>query len=107
MISVVSIYNVYFLVLKKIYPCTYAEYVYKYSEEYEIESNWIFALIKAESNINSEVVSQSGAIGLMQLMEKTADEVAKGLNLEEIDLKNPEENIMLRYEILFKFIRLL
>lgn len=105
--TIVSVYNVYYLILKKVYPCTYAEYVYKYSKEYDIESSWIFALIKAESNFNCEVVSQSGAVGLMQLMEKTAVEVAKGLDIEEIDLKDPEENIRLRYKIFFKFIRVL
>ncbi len=87
--------KIYIQVLKIIYPQTYSEYVEKYSEEYEIDSKWIYALIKAESNFNSNSVSQSGAIGLMQLMETTAEEVASDIGMENIDLKDPESNIRL------------
>ena len=89
------------------YPHTYSEYINKYSEKYDIESNWIFALIKAESNFESTVISQSGAVGLMQIMEKTALEVAIDLEMEDIDLKNPEENIKIRNQIFFKLSKLL
>ena len=66
----------YWVGLKIIYPQKYFEYVDKYASEYQIENEWIFALIKAESNFDKESVSSSGAIGLMQLMEKTASEMA-------------------------------
>ncbi len=63
-------------ILKKLYPDTYSEYVNKYSEKYDIEKEWIFALIKTESNFKKDSISQSGAIGLTQLMESTAKEVS-------------------------------
>lgn len=71
-----KVFNVYSIILKRFYPDTYAEYVDEYSEKYGIDREWIFALIKAESNFKEESVSQSGAIGLMQLMENTAIEVS-------------------------------
>ena len=86
------------IILKKIYPAAYSEYVYKYSEEYDVDSNLIFAIIKAESNFNPNVVSKSNAIGLMQLMDATAEEIAGELQIDFIEnesLYNPELNINL------------
>ena len=84
------------LILKKMYPMTYSEYVYKYSEENDIDPLLIFAIIKAESNFNSTVVSSSNAKGLMQLMESTAEEIMEKNLQEEFNkemLFNPEDNI--------------
>lgn len=92
-ILISGIFEIYSLILKRLYPRDFSEYVYKYSEKYEVDHNWIFALIKTESNFKEESVSGSGAIGLMQLMEKTAEEVAEKIGLENINLKDPETNI--------------
>lgn len=59
---VICVYEVYHIILRRIYPMNYPEYVEKYSKEYEIDEKWIYALIKAESNFKSDSVSQSGAI---------------------------------------------
>lgn len=83
-------------ILKKMYPTTYSEFVYKYSEENNIDPLLIFAIIKAESNFNKDAISNSNAIGLMQIMEETAKEIVqKDLNKEftEDILLIPEENI--------------
>lgn len=80
-----------------LYPKKYEEYVYKYSEELNIDPMLTFAIIKTESNFNESIVSKSGAIGLMQLMENTAKEQAKKLDIDyskEI-LYNPESNLKL------------
>lgn len=85
-------------VYKYFYPIKYEEYVYKYSEKYEIDPLLIFSIIKAESNFDEKVVSSSGAVGLMQLMESTAEEIAEDLGIEYKKgetLYNPEMNIML------------
>lgn len=94
LVKVVDLPNI---VLKQIYPQKYSEYVYKYSEQSNVEPLLIFAMIKAESNFDEKVVSSSGAIGLMQLMEKTGLEQAKknDKNYEYKDLYNPEINIEL------------
>ena len=66
-------------ILKKIYKIKYQEYVEKYSEEYLVDPYLIYAIIKAESNFNEGALSNKGAIGLMQLMDNTAKEVAENV----------------------------
>ncbi len=51
-------FGTYRLILKYLYPFKYSDYVYTYSEKYNVESAWIFAIIKAESNFNENVVSR-------------------------------------------------
>ena len=83
-------------ILKKIYKIEYSEYVYKYSEENDIDPLLTFSIIKAESNFKRNIKSSSGAIGLMQLMEATAIEEANEINeriLVTESLYNPEMNI--------------
>lgn len=85
-------------ILKVIYPIEYSEYVYKYSEEYGVDPLLMFSLIKAESNFETDCISSSNAIGLMQLMDSTAEEVAKNIQIDynsDVTLYNPEENIKL------------
>ncbi len=98
LLLVFKVFRVQDIVLKKIYPKEYSEYVYKYSKEYEVDPLLVFAIIKAESNFNPNVVSSSNAIGLMQLMDTTAEEIANKLNIlyvKKTSLYNPELNIQL------------
>lgn len=90
------VFKVQDIILKKIYPTTYAEYVYKYSEENDIDPLLTFAIIKAESNFDTNATSSSGAIGLMQLMPSTAQEVGERVGTDVVVkeiLYDPEENI--------------
>lgn len=79
------------------YPEKYKYYVEKYAEEYKIEKELIYAIIKAESNFRETIISSKDAIGLMQLLESTANDVAKGMDLEitKEKLLNPDININL------------
>ena len=92
-----KILNIEKRVLKILYPIKYEEYVYKYSKELSIDPFLTFSIIKTESNFDEMAKSKSGAIGLMQLMESTAKEQAKKLEIQyskEI-LYNPKHNLRL------------
>lgn len=86
------------IVMKKIYPLEYTEYVEKYCSENNLDTMLVYAIIKAESNFEPNITSTSGAMGLMQLMDSTAREMAEKLDVQyttkEI-LYQPETNIML------------
>lgn len=83
------------MVMEKIYPLKYSEYVEKYAEEYDIDPYMVYAIIKAESNFKEDARSASNAIGLMQIMETTAIETANKMDLDVTgkDLFEPELNI--------------
>lgn len=53
----------------EIYPKKYVEYVTEFSDVYDIDKNFIFAVIKTESNFNPQAESDVGARGLMQIMK--------------------------------------
>lgn len=98
LILLFGVFKVQNIVLRKIYPTKYSEYVYKYAKEYEVDPLLIFAIIKAESNFNPNVVSSSNAIGLMQLMDTTAEEIARKVDITftvKSSLYNPDLNIRL------------
>jgi hypothetical protein len=65
----------------------YSHYVQKAAQKYEIEPELIHAVIRTESNGNYRAVSKKGAMGLMQLMPGTANDMNVGNPF------NPEENI--------------
>ena len=63
------------------------ELVETFAQKYDIDSNFIKAIIKQESGFNARATSKKGAMGLMQLMPKTAE------SLGVSDVYNPSENI--------------
>lgn len=79
--------------LKILYPKTYSEIISVYAEKYDVEENLIYAVIKAESNFESQAVSNREAMGLMQIVKETAIDVAKKNHIE-IDTENIEEEIL-------------
>ena len=83
--------------MKITYKKDYSEYVSKYSEEYNVEEDLIYAIIKAESNFDPNAQSNKDAQGLMQLMYSTAEEIADKINisLTEDNILDPEININL------------
>ena len=97
LITISKLFNIEEKILKILYPTQYDEYVYKYSQELNIDPMLSYAIIKTESNFKENAESKSGAIGLMQLMENTAREQAEKINIgysKEI-LYEPEINIKL------------
>ena len=95
-IGIIHKLNIKNYIMKNMYPKEYSEYVYKYSEENNIDPLLTFAIIKAESNFNPEATSNSNAIGLMQVLETTAKEVMQNKTEENFSkeiLFNAEDNI--------------
>ncbi len=85
------------LMIKILYQKKYEEYVSKYSKEYQIDEELIYALIKVESHFKPNAISTSNAKGLMQLMYSTAKEVANkiGIEITEENILTPEINIQI------------
>ena len=79
--------------LKIMYPKTYSEIISVYAEKYNVEENLIYAVIKAESNFDSNAVSNREAIGLMQIVEETAIDVANQ-NQIDVDTENITEELL-------------
>ena len=93
----VKVVNVQDIIMRALYPKLYQTEVSKYANEYNMDENLIYAIIKAESNFDENAVSRSNAVGLMQLMYDTAVDIAKILDIE-IDkekLLQPDININL------------
>ena len=74
----------------------YESLITKYSSLYGVDPLLVKALIKKESKTNPDALSSKGAIGLMQIMPKTASEIAERLSisLDDNSLRDPEINIM-------------
>lgn len=92
------IFKIQNIVLKQIYPLKYANYVEKYAQDNSLDVMLIYAIMKAESNFEPNITSSSGAMGLMQIMENTAREIARKKEIElstKEMLYQPEINIML------------
>ncbi len=83
------------IIVCQLYPEKYSELIEKYSEEYNVDSKLVYAIIKQESNFQTDACSSKGAKGLMQLMDGTAIEIAEKIDCSDVDLNNPEINIRL------------
>ncbi len=82
----------------KIYPKPeeYREFVEKYSTEYGVSEELIYAVIKTESGFDSSAVSPKGAVGLMQIMPETFKWLTDDILHEYLNegmLYDPETNI--------------
>lgn len=93
----IGIYKLPDLCRAYIYPQKYSNYVDKYSAKYGMDRNFIYAVIKTESNFDPNAESDVGARGLMQLMEDAYDWVGYRMkDGREIDYDHmfvPEYNI--------------
>lgn len=79
------------------YPIKYQQLVERYAAENKVDKTLIYAVIKTESNFDSEAVSNVGARGLMQIMDDTFQWIRFRLGDSE-DLNydimfDPEQNI--------------
>jgi soluble lytic murein transglycosylase len=83
------------------YPRPFYDIIQKYAEKARISEALLFGLIRTESAFMAEAVSSARAVGLSQLMETTAREMAEYIRKEgEIDyfesgfkIDDPEANV--------------
>ncbi len=100
--------TVRFIILPEfIYPKKYSNIVEETCAEYGMDENLIYAVIRNESRFNPEATSNKGAMGLMQLMEPTAEWCAEKLEIkisDKSDFYDPSINIRLGVWYLSKMI---
>lgn len=79
----------------QLYPLGYRQEIMKASDEYNLEPEFICAVIHTESRFDPEATSPVGAKGLMQLMPETFLWLAsvRGEDRTESDLLTPRINI--------------
>ncbi|WPM06305.1 flagellar assembly lytic transglycosylase [Borreliella sinica] len=80
---------------KRLYPYLYGSLVEYWAKRRGIETSIVFSLIKAESSFEKNAVSKPGAVGLMQVMPATANDISKELKYFDYDLKIPRDNIII------------
>ncbi len=93
LIFVVLIYNLLINILRNyIFPLKYFDIIKEEAINNNIDPYLILAIIKVESNFDKNITSVKEAKGLMQIMDKTANDVLKNSS-EELDLYNEYLNI--------------
>lgn len=79
-----------------------AESIYDIALEHDIDPDVAFGLVRTESEFKSYATSHVGAMGLTQLMPKTADWLRPGTR--ESDLRDPETNLSIGFKYLRQLI---
>jgi soluble lytic murein transglycosylase len=78
------------------YPLRYEQIVRGHARNYQLDPALLAAVIYQESKFKANARSQSGAVGLMQLLPATAQGIAihtGGTRFRTSDLLNPEINV--------------
>lgn len=80
-----------------LFPGAFSEYIDKAAAENDVEPELVTSIIRQESIFNPKIVSPVGAIGLMQIMPYTGEEIASDLNERDSfttdSLYNPAINV--------------
>lgn len=82
-----------------LYPIKYPETIVSTAQTYHVDPYLICAIIKVESNWQDDALSAAGAVGLMQILPSTAQELASRGRVDarqypSSDLENPRINIV-------------
>lgn len=83
------------LIFRQVYPQKHLETVEKYSAEYNVPRELVYAVMNTESHFDENAVSNAGACGLMQITPQTFHwlQTKTGEDLEDLSLFDPEINI--------------
>jgi len=80
------------------FPVIFDKAILKASKTNGVDPSWLFGIARQESAFNPHARSPVGASGLMQLMPKTATQIAQLINqplISQSELLNPDRNIQL------------
>ena len=90
--------------LEKRFPLAHRDLVINYARQQQINPAWAFAIIRQESAFTNDARSHAGALGLMQLLPRTARQIAHSLRLRfrRNDLLDAETNVRLGINYLKK-----
>lgn len=88
------------------FPLAYEGEVKRIATLTDITPTLIFAITRQESAFDTQAKSSAGALGLMQLMPATAEEIAKKAKLKHKtqDLLNPSHNLYLGSQFLSRLL---
>src|SRR5439155_21937842 len=64
------------------YPKAFGKYVQGYAQQYKYSPSLIWAIMREESTFSPEALSPVGAIGLLQIMPYTGQEIASSLGVK-------------------------
>jgi len=87
------------------FPLAHQGLILKHAKRQSINPAWAFAIIRQESAFTPDARSHAGAMGLMQLMPRTARQVARSLRIRKPrrnDLINIKTNVRLGVRYLKK-----
>lgn len=88
-------------VMKTLYPMKYTELVEKYSSDFGIEKELLYAVIKTESSFNPNAVSNADAMGLTQITPETFEWLKTKLGEENADLSLFDPETAIKYGAFF------
>lgn len=80
-----------------LYPEGFAELIDPLAIEEELPRHLLYSLVREESYFDPEIRSSAGAVGLTQLMEATASDMARLLRIENPRLTDPQTNLRLGF----------
>jgi hypothetical protein len=83
---------------------TIAGAIVDYTEENNVSIPLVLAVMKAESAFNPKAVSHAGALGLMQVMPKTAENISPEVGRRRYSLFNSKHNIQFGTYYLWKML---
>ncbi len=76
-----------------LYPLPYWTAVSNWSARFNLNPALVSGLIRQESRFESQILSRSGAIGLMQVMPDTGSWIASKTGISNYSLLNPDHNV--------------
>lgn len=79
------------------FPLAHKKDIEKQADKENINPAWAFAVIRQESAFTADARSTAGALGLMQLMPRTAQQVARSLRI-----KRPKQHDLLKSNVNIK-----